>query len=108
MFLNLLQQSFGEAQGASSYRQDISVPDVIDKNNTKEISIPQKFKADIDALKTYLKAELESGVCINLTLTEILRICPRERRRIDAFTSLCRYLKDKLGVELNIKSQKTK
>lgn len=104
----MLQQAFGEAQVASSDRQVISVPDVIDKNNTKEISIPQKFKADIDALKTYLKAELESGLCINLTLSKILKICPRERKRVDAYTSLSRYLKDKLGVELNIKSQKTK
>lgn len=108
MFMNILQKLFGDSQGEFSDRQGCVVPDVIENENNTKITIPQKFKADLDALKTYLNTEFESGLCINLTLSEILGVCPRERRRIDAYKSLCNFLKEKLGVELNIKSQKTK
>ena len=46
-----------------------------------------------------------SGSCINITLQELLKICPRKRRRKDAFQGLQKTL-NKMGVTLNIKSQK--
>lgn len=35
-------------------------------------------------------------------------IIPKERARVDAFRGLISFLKGKMGIELNIKSQKSK
>ena len=48
---------------------------------------------------------LVSGSCINITLQELLKICPKKRRRKDAFQGLQKTL-NKMGVTLNIKSRK--
>ena len=48
---------------------------------------------------------LQSGLCIDITLQDLLEICPRKRRRKDAYRSLQRELSD-MGVTLNIKSRK--
>ena len=48
---------------------------------------------------------LVSGACINITLQELLKICPRKRRRKDSFQGLQKSL-NKMGVTLNIKSRK--
>ena len=44
---------------------------------------------------------------IELSLAEIVQICPRNRQRIDSYDRLRRYLLTK-GVELIVYSQKTK
>lgn len=44
---------------------------------------------------------------IEISLAEIVQVCPRNRQRIDSYDRLKRYLLTK-GVELNIYSQKTK
>lgn len=107
--ITMLELSFGDSKIDCSNRQDCIVPDVIEnENNTMEIIIPSKFRADLDALQMYLNTTLKTGLCINLTLSELLTICPRVRRRIDAYSSLCKFLKARLGVELIITSQKTK
>ena len=49
---------------------------------------------------------LESGMEINVTLQELLRIVPRNRPRKDSYKHLQRVLKDEMGVILTIKSQK--
>ena len=49
---------------------------------------------------------LESGMEINVTLQELLRIVPRNRARKDAYKHLQRVLKDEMGVILTIKSRK--
>lgn len=49
---------------------------------------------------------LESGMEINVTLQDLLRIVPRNRPRKDAYKHLQRILKDKMGVILTIKSRK--
>ena len=48
---------------------------------------------------------LVRGSCINITLQELLKICPRKRRRRDSFQGLQKTL-NKMGVTLNIKSRK--
>ena len=48
---------------------------------------------------------LVSGSCINITLQELLKICPRKRRRKDSFQGLQKSL-NKMCVTLNIKSRK--
>ena len=49
----------------------------------------------------------EYVLCIEITLKELLEICPRERRRTDAYTGLISFLKGKMGIILTIKSQKS-
>ena len=50
----------------------------------------------------------KTGLCINITLQEALMIIPKVRARVDAFRGLISFLKAKMGIELNIKSQKSK
>ncbi len=48
--------------------------------------------------------ELQSGFIIETTLHDLLAVCPRERRRKDAYKSLIHAL-NKMGVELIIKTK---
>ncbi len=49
---------------------------------------------------------LKTGLCIETTLQEILGICPREKKRSDAYKGLTEYLKRSYDITLIIKSQK--
>lgn len=103
----------------SSTRQDNVQPDVIDpsKENTiktviQKVVIPEKFKDDIRKLFEFIGQDTESScfsdLCITLSLQEALILMPRARKRADAYNPLVRYLKDEMGVNLNILSQKPK
>lgn len=70
------------------------------------MSVPKKFKDDIEAL-TATYGALNEGLTIDINLQDLLEICPREHRRIDAYTGLTSYL-EKRGITLTIKSRKTK
>ena len=48
---------------------------------------------------------LANGMSITVELKKLLEICPRRRRRKDAYRNLQKTL-DEMGVTLNIKSQK--
>ena len=60
--------------------------------------------ADIRQLEVALYGghQLEEGFCIDITLHDLLEICPRSRRRRDAYNSLAKALSER-GVTLNIK-----
>lgn len=64
-----------------------------------------KFAKDISALCHKFGA-LCRGDNLEISLKEMLRICPRHRQRCDAYNSLIKGLKDDLGVSLTIKSRK--
>lgn len=88
-----------------------AAPDVIVKKaaeRQEQIKIPKKYESDIEALKEMFGQSFLPGLCINTTLKEALRIMPRERPRVDAYRGLISFLKTKLGIELIIKSQKTR
>ena len=87
-------------------RSDNALPNVIEKKERKVI-IPEKFKDDIERLTKY-GVELKSGLCIEIELSELLEILPRERRRKDAYTGLVSHLKREYGITLKITSNKTK
>ena len=61
-------------------RSDNALTNVIEKKESKVI-IPEKFKDDIQRLQSYCGVELKSGFCIEIELSELLEILPRERRR---------------------------
>ncbi len=108
MIIESLKQKLEDTGIVSSSRQEVG-PDVITKNPThKSVLIPEKFEADIVALERYTATQLKAGICITVSLSDLLSICPRERKRSDAYYSLVKYLKEELDVELIIKSQKSK
>lgn len=107
MLIEHLTQKFGDEVASSSDRQASVVPDVTAKNNRKVV-VPEKFCNDIEALESYIGFRLECGVCITVSLSEILTICPRTRRRVDSYDSLARFLREELNVTLTIKTSKTK
>lgn len=75
------------------------------KNGSK---VSNKYDSDVKALKERYRIEYETGVCIRIPLKEILEICPRVRKRVDAYTGLVSHLKREYGVELVINSNKSK
>jgi hypothetical protein len=85
-------------------RSDSVSLDVIDKANTKVI-ILERFKDDIERLENYCGVELRSGLCIEIELSELLEILPRERRRKDAYDKLEKFLAEEMNIKLNIKSR---
>ena len=94
----------GEAKYPEN-RQDSVSPDVIErKANT--VIVPDKFKADVEALEKYIGHSLETGLCIKVDLAELLTVIPRERKRADAYNTLRRFLKNEFDVELIINSRK--
>lgn len=80
----------------------------VENLTSKKIIIPEKFADDVKQLCDFSGiSEISPGMTITITLQEILRICPRNRQRVDAYKTLVHYLKEQLGVELFIKSKRT-
>ena len=81
--------------------------------NTNEMShltpmtiVPSQFNDDVERLKDYVGAEYwKSGLVIELYLQELLSICPRDRKRSDAYKKLIDYLADEQYITLIIKSK---
>ena len=67
--------------------------------------IPEKFKDDIQKLQDYCGVELRSGLCIEIELSELLEILPREHRRKDSYDKLVKFLAEEMNVQLTIKSR---
>ena len=75
-YLNLLNVFGGQAEKIVRPESEIVV-----KPPNKE-----KHADDIDALSA--RFPMESGSTIDITLRELLELCPRTRRRTDAYNSL--------------------
>lgn len=105
--MNLYSIIFGENDLFLRGREAV-VADPLDKQITTTHIVPEKFREDIAALREYIGAEkFKSGLTIEVTLSELLGIVPRNRRRTDAYDSLAKYLKSELDITLTIKSSKT-
>ena len=85
-------------------RSDNALPNVIEEKESKLI-IPEKFKDDIQRLQSYCGVELKSGLCIEIELSELLEILPRERRRKDSYDKLVKFLEAEMNIKLIIKSR---
>ena len=103
MILKLNSISIGGSE-SSLDRQENTAPDVI----VKKVSItPEKFKDDVEALVKYIGEEhFVSGLNIEVTLSELLAVIPRKRRRCEAYNSLVKYLREERNILLTIKSNK--
>ena len=102
MIVEYLNRLFGGCREAPPDSRE-AVGEV--KNGSKR---SDKYDSDVKALKERYRVEFETGVCIRIPLKEILEICPRERKRVDAYTGLVSHLKREYGVELIINSNKSK
>ena len=109
MFTDFINRILGaEPRSSVSNRlENDAVPSVIvTKDSTKPI--PEKYKKDIASLQNIYGDPFNTGLCINLTLQEVLSVMPRDRKRVDSYAGLISYLKKEQGITLIIKSQKTK
>ena len=102
MIVEYLNRLFGGCREAPPDSREV-VDEV--KNGNKR---SDKYDSDVKALKERYRVEFETGVCIRIPLKEILVICPRERKRVDAYTGLVTHLKREYGITLKITSNKTK
>ena len=105
-FMNIFFDGTLEESSERQVRE--TTPDVTEKSSTIAKPIPEKYKKDIEALREKYGDSFSTGFCIEVTLKELLEICPRERKRTDAYTGLVSYLSKELGIKLTIKSQKSK
>lgn len=103
MIEEFLSRLFGGSREETPPKPNVAVG-VKEKDSKRE----EKYCSDIEALKQRYGAEFKSGLCIEIPLKEIINLCPRERRRADAYTGLVGYLKSEYGVILKITSNKTK
>ena len=68
---------------------------------------PVKFEFDIFKLKVYVgEINFRQGLVIETSLSELLEICPRERRRTDSYAALVKFLREELDIELNISNNR--
>ncbi len=81
------------------------MPHVIEEKDSEK---ENKYDSDIEALRLLYRDRFKTGLTIETSLSDILRICKRERKRADAYTGLISYLKNQYGITLTIKSNKTK
>lgn len=108
MLEQFIARILGMEQISVSNRLENAVPSVSVKKDSNR-TIPEKYKKDIAALQEkYGSLSSLAGLSINLTLKEALEIMPRNRRRVDAYEGLKNYLKREYGIELIIKSRKTR
>ena len=99
----LIKNLFSLFGGSHQDGRSDCAPDVIEEKESKVI-IPEKFKDDIERLTKY-GVELRSGLCIEIELSELLEILPRERRRKDSYDKLVKFLADEMNIKLMIKSR---
>ena len=108
MLEQFIARILGAERRSVSNRLENAKPSVSVKKDSNE-PIPEKYRKDIVGIeKKYGSLSSLTGLSISLTLKEALEIMPRERRRVDAYEGLKNYLKRIYGIELTIKSQKTK
>lgn len=100
----LIKNLFSLFGGSYQTGRSDCAPDVIEEKEHIVI-IPEKFKDDIQKLQDYCGVELRSGLCIEIELSELLEILPRERRRKDSYEKLVKFLTEEMNIKLNIKSR---
>ena len=102
MLLRQLNSLFGDSELSTGYRGECS-SGIEEKEHI--VVIPEKFKDDVKRLCNYCGVELKSGLCIELELSELLEILPRERRRKDSYDKLVKFLAEEMKITLTIKSR---
>ena len=107
MFEQFIARILGAERRSVSNRLENAKPSVSVKKDSNE-PIPEKYRKDIEALRKKYGDSFSTGFCIEVTLRELLELCPRDRRKTDAYIGLVSYLKNNYDITLTIKSQKKK
>ena len=102
MLINSLYNLFCGSESQDGHSDCAS--DVIEEKEHIVI-IPEKFKDDVQKLQDYCGVELRSGLSIEIELSELLEVLPRERRRKDSYDKLVKFLAEEMNIKLNIKSR---
>lgn len=105
--MNIFQHILFEERGFSDNHREETTPDAASKVSHKKY-IPLKHKTDIEALQLYCGESFTEGVHIEMSLEEALEVMLKERRRVDAFDSLAKYLEAEWNIKLTVKSLKSK
>ena len=104
---NLLEALFGSTPRLELEQHQVAVPvgDKEERLNSRRIE-KKPYEEEVSILASHfggLQAGT-TGLCI--TLQEMLLLCPRDRKRSDAYRGLVSYLADTYKIELTIKSRK--
>lgn len=100
--LTLFRQEIGTVQKGNC---SISSPELIEKSDTT-VRTSNDYASDVAVLSVFFP--LAEGGKIEVSLQDLLSIIPRRRPRVDAYNGLVSYVKNRYGVELIIKSRKSK
>ena len=101
----LLEALFG--LGLRHHEQPSSLKTEMPQEMNNTTIVPPQFRDDVESLKSFVGNEnWEPGLEIKLELRDLLALCPRERRRSDAYKKLIAYLKDECQIELIIKTKR--
>lgn len=111
MFQTLLNLLFGDSQYSCSNRQNNA--SVVSKESAKDNEMlsaaeegPELTLEDEILLLARTYGPIGSGIRIELSLQEALKIFPRKRKRVDAYSKLIRKVHNEYGTELIITSKK--
>lgn len=101
----LLEALFG--LGLRHHEQQSSLKTDMPQEVKENTIVPPQFRGDVESLKSFVGNEnWKPGLEIKLELKDLLALCPRERRRSDAYKKLIAYLKDECQINLIIKTKK--
>ena len=91
-----------EGQESASPKETSGVDESVKPNDNRSTT-PLDISGDIKRLEdTFLEGHpMERGCIIETTLRELLSVCPRKRKRSDAYRKLINALNE-MGVELKI------
>lgn len=105
MMMRLMEALFG--LGLRHQEQPSSLKTDMPQETIITTVVPPQFRDDVESLKSFVGNEnWKPGLEIKLELKDLLALCPRERKRSDAFKKLIAYLKDELQINLTIKPKK--
>lgn len=106
MFFGLLEALFGvDWRQPEQKKPSLKTEMPQEMNNTT--LVPPQFRDNVENLKSFVGNEnWKPGLEIKLELKDLLALCPRERRRSDAYKKLIAYLKDECQITITIKSKK--
>lgn len=106
MLIELIQEALGSERHTSHTTSIKTEMSHTDTDAISVIIVPDEFKSDIENLKAHIGVRhWKSGLQITLSLQELLQICPRERKRSDAYGKLIKYLADEWKISLTIKKR---
>ena len=106
MIIRNLYNLFCGSESQNGRLDSIPPSETVEKENTTVI-IPGKFKDDVERLCNYCGVKFKSGLCIELELSELLEILPRERRRKDSYDKVVKFLAEEMKITLTIKSRRS-